>query len=666
MDIRLLESLLNQIATELVLAKEGSDDGLLPIYSLLGELQEHEWPYSEVLDESVEALKAVLDKLLEKAAPFDTPTLHNAHTFTKWLERYIHAIQYDEGMLDPFVAATSEKSLEKPPTPPATPLVDAVLQLNLASDREILEEFCTELVEHLEVLEGSLLTLEKAADAESLKTVYRAFHTIKGVAGFLHLTPIEVLTHKIEALLDKAVKGKITLRTSAITLILQSKDLLEQFWDQINLALKKGTLPEKIIPVSALVAAVEHEVESAGVVEQEQMSDTGALTPVKKQHTSYIRVDTNKLDNLMNMVGELVIAHSQLTERIRALNIQDTPFQQNLTQLFRVTKSLQYSSMSLRMTPIRSIFQKISRQVRDLAHQLNKKVRLEVSGEETELDRNVVEKLSDPLVHMIRNAVDHGIEAEEERVAGGKDRTGTLALKAYYKGSNILIEVSDDGKGMDPQMILKKAEQKGLVPPGQEYSDKDILQFIFLPGFSTAEVVSEISGRGIGMDVVKKNIEELRGTFEIDSEVGKGTRFKISLPLTTAIIDGLIVRVGNEKFIIPSTSVRIVISPQANQIKQVQGGREVLSLRNDVIPIKRLHQRFSIEPSEKELTRGAIVVIENLGNPYGLFVDEMLAKQEVVIKNIGHLREANPDLSGGAILGDGNAVLILDPNSLAD
>jgi two-component system chemotaxis sensor kinase CheA len=377
-----------------------------------------------------------------------------------------------------------------------------------------------------------------------------------------------------------------------------------------------------------------------------------------------VRVSTDKLDSLMDVVGELVIVQSQLIETAREIGNTGTMLQRNVTQLSRITKELQHTAMALRMIPIKPTFQKMERLVRDLASDLGKKVNFTTSGEDTELDRTVVEQIGDPLVHMVRNAMDHGLEPMAERVAKGKSEAGSVHLHAYHQGSNIVIELRDDGRGIDPEKIYKKAVEKGIIAPGAVLSRDEILALIFAPGFSTAEKVTSVSGRGVGMDVVKRNIQKLRGIVDISSEVGHGSVFKIRLPLTMAIIDGLVVRVGADRFILPTTSVQVALRPARGSITTVQGQGELIEVRGKLLPLHRLHRRFGIPSDSENPWEGIVVIVETSGRQSALFVDEMISKQEVVIKSLGAFMQGLPGVAGAAILGDGNIALILDPGSL--
>jgi two-component system chemotaxis sensor kinase CheA len=316
------------------------------------------------------------------------------------------------------------------------------------------------------------------------------------------------------------------------------------------------------------------------------------------------------------------------------------------------------------MVPIKPIFQKMERLSRDLSRTCGKKAAFSTDGGHTELDRTMVEEIADPLVHMVRNAMDHGIESPQERLAAGKPEAGSVSLRAYHQGGQIVIELKDDGRGLDPAKILDKARRLGLVPASAQPSREEILGYIFLPGFSTAATVTSVSGRGVGMDVVRRNVEKLRGKIEISSELGRGTTFKIKLPLTTAIIDGLIVKVGEDRFILPSASVQRSLRPARENIATVRGCGEVLELGGRIFPLHRLDRRLGIPSRARNPWDGIVVIVESSEKVYALLVDEMVSKQEVVIKNLGGYLRGVAGVAGGAILGDGNIALILDPVAL--
>jgi len=534
------------------------------------------------------------------------------------------------------------------------------------------------------------------------------------VSGFLHLTPMHTLTHEVESLLDLARNRKLRLNSTIITEVLKSRDAVQAMVQQITAALENGTLPAEVIPVSHLMRAVKrlavpdtdkpaasaeapaaptpvagtqasaplapvlHFNESTAPVAAAEPITTaqstpatpeakaapGAATQGKTGSSSTVRVNTDKLDSLMDVVGELVIVQSQLSESARVLGIENSPLQRNISQFGRLTKEMQHTAMSLRMIPIKPTFQKMERLARDLSRDFGKKVNFHVNGEDTELDRTVVEDIGDPLVHMVRNSLDHGLETTAERIAAGKSEHGNVTLKAYHEGGNIVIELSDDGRGINPDKIISKARKQGLVQPNAQLSKEEILNLIFLPGFSTAEKVTAVSGRGVGMDVVRRNIDKLRGKIEIISEVGQGSTFRIRLPLTMAIIDGLVVRVGEDRFILPSTSVQMALRPPKEALFTIQGRGEVLDHRGKILPVHRLHRRFGIAGAIENPWEAIIVIVESNGRANALLVDDMVSKQEVVIKPLGGFLQSLAGISGGAILGDGNIALILDPGSL--
>ena len=335
-------------------------------------------------------------------------------------------------------------------------------------------------------------------------------------------------------------------------------------------------------------------------------------------------------------------------------------------QLGRISKDLQRTAMSLRMVPVRATFQKMNRLVRDSAGKVGKQVVLATEGEETELDRNIVEEISDPLIHMIRNSVDHGIEKAEVRKKLGKPETGKVSLKAFHQGGNIVIQIQDDGRGLDCDRIVAKAVEQGLMKAGEQLPESEIFKFILAPGFSTAEKVTDLSGRGVGMDVVRRNIEKLRGKIEITSVPGQGYTFSIFLPLTLAIIDGLLVGVGNERFILPTWSVCESFRPRADMISTVHGRGEMMNVRGRLRPLLRLYSHLGIKPASIDPTHSIVVVVEAGNNARCVLVDQLLGKQEVVIKSLeGNFRQ-NRYVAGAAILGDGRVGLILDPEALVN
>lgn len=726
---RALDDLVNRLAAESILAQSGRDDGLVPAYSLLGDLRDL-CATEPALHAPVVATHATLETLLDSAHPFDDATLGELRNLVDWLPGAIDSLRI--GKEPPSYvskgAGSSRGSAAAAAEEEGEVAADEMLTLHLEENQELLSEFYGEAVDHLQQIEAALLVLDQQPDnQEALNSIFRSFHTIKGNAGFLGLVPMHTLAHEVESLLDLARNYKLRLNAAIITEVLRSRDALQALTQQVARALEKGQLPNQIIPVGHLIRAVRRLAElprpaentapapaasspaapvtataevaenvptpaepepSAESVADEPAAPAIAAAPhpaasatavpfsapgsaasanaaAKVAGGATVRVNTEKLDSLMDVVGELVIVQSQLLETARhEAHTDGSLLQRNVAQLSRITKELQHTAMSLRMIPIKQSFQKMERLARDLARDFGKKVSFVTSGEDTELDRTVVEEIGDPLVHMVRNALDHGLEPPATRLAAGKPETGLLHLKAYHQGSNIVVELQDDGRGIDPDKIYRKAVEKGIITAGAVLAKEEILALVFAPGFSTAEKVTAVSGRGVGMDVVKRNIEKLRGKIEITSEVGRGSTFKIKLPLTMAIIDGLVVRVGEDRFILPSTSVQRALRPTRESISTVHGQGEVLDLRGRLVPIHRLHRRFGIPHQAENPWDGIVVIVEHSGKVSALLVDEMVSKQEVVIKNLGAFMQSLPGVAGGAILGDGSIALILDPATL--
>jgi two-component system, chemotaxis family, sensor kinase CheA len=695
--LQALDDTTNRLATESILAQAGRDEGLVPSFSLLGDLREL-CAGEALLLAPVVALHARLEAQLDAAKPFSDDLVHGLRSLVAWLPPAIAAVKAGGGV--PEFVVIDRRAATRSPRPATTAAeaetpVDQMLSLNLEENRELLTEFHGEVVEHLQQIEAALLVLDQQPEEpEALNSIFRSFHTIKGNAGFLGLAPMQALAHEVESLLDLARNHRLRLSAPIVTAILQSRDALQVLTHQVGVALQHNRLPAEIVPVRHLIecvkqlARVQNHAETFALIaprtsgnteiELPELSQPAAAAPAAaefnapatansglKTTSATVRVNVDKLDTLMDVVGELVIVQGQLLETARQLGGDPaSPMQRNFGQLQRITKELQHTALGLRMIPIKPTFQKMERLARDLARNLGKKIQLVTAGEETELDRSVIEEIGDPFVHMVRNALDHGLETPAERVAAGKPEMGTLSLRANHQSSTIVVELQDDGRGIDPDRIFRKAVEKGIVAPDAVLTRQEILMLIMAPGFSTAEKITAISGRGVGMDVVKRNIERLRGTIEIESEVGRGSTFKIKLPLTMAIIDGLVVRVGTDRFILPSTSVQRALRPSRENISTVHGRGELLDLRGRLIPIHRLHQRLGIPHDAQNPWDGIVVIVEHGGKTSALLVDEMISKQEVVIKNLGAFMQNLPGVAGGAILGDGAIALILDPTSL--
>lgn len=420
-----------------------------------------------------------------------------------------------------------------------------------------------------------------------------------------------------------------------------------------------------VTPVHTVADKVDEVKEVSAVEEQSAVAESPSAPPPKsrpvKAESQSIRVSIEKIDSLINMVGELVITQSMLGEIGNNFS-QDKlqRLQEGLLALEQNTREMQESVMRIRMVPISFTFSRFPRLVRDIAQKLGKKVSLKLKGENTELDKTVMEKIGDPLVHMVRNSMDHGLESPEKRRAAGKPEEGILILNAYHQGGNIVIEIIDDGNGIDPEIIRKKAIQNDLIREEDQLTDQQLQELIFHPGLSTAEEVSDLSGRGVGMDVVKRNIQELKGTVELESTLGQGTVFRIKLPLTLSILDGQLVKLGDETFVLPLTSIIESIEVTPEQVNTVAGETDVIVLRDEYVPVVRLFDVFNIVPESTSLFDGLVVVVESGADKVGIHVDDLLAQQQVVIKSLDTNYHRVEGLSGATILGDGTVALIVD------
>jgi two-component system chemotaxis sensor kinase CheA len=635
-----------------------------------------------------------------------------------------------------------EVAAEETPTPKAVEVSAVAYEVVeyagkniLEGDVDLLQDFVEEAVEHLDASEAHLLTIESdPKETEALNAVFRGFHTIKGLAGFIELDHVKDLAHKAENLLDMARRDELDLVGANMDAVFESVDMMKRLVTDVteamggsgvlqeekNLARLMGKLvaltsgeaqpaeaePAAAAPACEPVPQPEPEVAEAksapapakasGFIPLGNMkkkapapvaaapkpapapeaakpaaSGSGddddapaakktAQAPVKVKEA--VRVDSERLDRLIETIGELVIAESMVTQSTEIKNTQmSVKMSKDIDHLDKICRELQEIGMSLRMVPVRPVFQKMARLVRDLSKKTNRKVDFVMSGEDTELDKNVVDKIGDPLVHMVRNSVDHGIEPDsDDRLKTGKPERGRIELRAFHKGGNICIEIEDDGRGLDKNAILQKAISRGLIREGENLTDREIFNMIFEAGFSTAKQVTEVSGRGVGMDVVRRNIEELRGTVEISSEVGKGSTFSIKLPLTLAIIEGMVIMVGQEHYIIPTLSVVRLIRPHPEDITHVFDKGEMLAFEGEHLPLFRLSGLFDVEEAKTCPHEGTVVVVEDEGRKIGLMADELLGQQSIVIKSLGESVQGTDGVAGGAIMSDGNVALILD------
>ncbi len=537
----------------------------------------------------------------------------------------------------------------------------------LNQDSELVGDFILESREHLAALEAQLLILEQdPRNTEAINTVFRGFHTIKGLAGFLDFSAIQRFAHEVETLLGLARDSKLPVDSALIDIILQSADRMNRYL----LGVETGVEPLSdggllVGRIRDMVATASHDDE-AGDSQADLMRLTSAVAePTAVTGPRSVKVDTGKLDYLVEMVGELVIAQSLIQQDPDIAAIHNPRTAANLGQLTRITAEVQRVAMTMRLIPIGPLFGRMARLVRDLSRKTGKQASLELAGQDTELDRHLVEELADPLMHMIRNAVDHGAEPPEARTACGKSPTARLDLKAWHTGGFVYIEVSDDGRGLVREKILAKARERGLIAGGEHLSDQEVFRFIFEPGFSTAEKITDISGRGVGMDVVREQIVKLRGRIDIVSRPGEGSAFTIKLPLTMAVIEGLVVGVGVHRYIIPIFVVRETLRPEPGSLSKVPEGGEIVLVRGSLLPILRLYKRFGLVPKSEDPSESVLIVVESGRRNYCVQVDEVIGKREVVIKSLGGVFKNVAGIAGGSILGDGRVGLILDVEALS-
>lgn len=583
--------------------------------------------------------------------------------------------------------------------------------LPVDSDFSLVSEFVVESYEMLEAAESALLALEtEPENIEGINTIFRAFHTVKGSAAYLGLKRLTELAHHAESLLSRIRDREIQCSGGYANLALRSLDTLKSMLKAVE-GCSVGTklqLPTGFTNLITILKNPEnHGVsgESDFQITTEKLSETlqnstdsisiqeiiqEALTTGTSENTPFsqnialftgsdnensftkkaqipdssVRVRTDRLDRLIDMVGELVIAQSMLAQDTTVVQGLHHELTRKISHAGKIVRELQDLSMGMRMIPLKNSFQKMARLVRDVSKKCGKQVEFITDGEETEIDRNMVDLIADPLIHMVRNAVDHGIETPDFRQSINKSPTGKVKLEAYHAGGDVVVELSDDGAGLDPEKLVAKAISKNLIESGKGMSESEIFHLIFAPGFSTAESVTDVSGRGVGMDVVRRNIEAIRGRIEISSEKGKGSIFTIRIPLTLAITDGMLVRVGSEKYIVPTVNIHLSFQPNQKMLSSVAGRGELVSLRGELMPVFRLHQLFDVEGAIENPTEGLLMIVADGRRRCALLVDELLGQQQVVTKTLGQGVGKVPGVSGGAILGDGCVGLILDTTEI--
>ncbi len=596
----------------------------------------------------------------------------------------------------------------EPETPAvAQPKVMAAQKFTLSTefDVDLMNEFIVENMEWSTMAESAILDWEKNPNnKELLNTIFRGFHTIKGTSAFLNLDCVKDMAHHVESMLARVRDGEDTFTTGHANLSLKALDMIKFILErmkssgpgqQIDLppghqelleTLKgfvSGTQEQKVaekpkdpaaqavsveaVPAKAPEAPVKAPEAPAKVKEtparakEAPAEQTVSATPVSEQIAeSTVRVKVDRLDKLLDTVGELVIAQTMVGQDELIVNGKYHELNKKISQAGKIVRELHDLSMFLRMVPLKGTFQKMVRLARDLSHKNSKMVNCITEGDDIEIDRNMVDMVADPLIHLIRNAVDHGIEMPEERRRAGKSENGHIHLTAGHAEGSIMLTVWDDGRGMSRQHIVDKAIARGIIDSAERMTDQEVWQMIFLPGFSTAEKVTEVSGRGVGMDVVRRAVEALRGRIEVQTTEGKGCSFIMRMPLTMAITDGMIVKVGSQRYILPTYNIQKAVRPESSSIHTVNLRAEMLSFMEELIPIIRLHRLFKIPDGATELTSGLLVVIGEGQQRCALFVDDLLSQTQVVTKLLGSGINNVPGVAGGAIMGDGTVGLILD------
>ena len=568
--------------------------------------------------------------------------------------------------------------------------------------KEIVESFVIETKEIFEKLDNEILEIEKRPDdKELINSIFRAVHTVKGTSGFLSFEQMSVIAHRFEDVLNKLRRGELKYNAGMLDIMLEAFDLMKVLLKQVidhdiqdvdlsitiaKLAeLSSGANPVNAAPKEPRPAplvekppvraesndhfAAEHA--SSTLQQDASLHQPAQAQTLDKMTETTIRVEVGRLDQLMNLVGELVLGRNRLSQIVATAEDdpgnEDFSRQMNETssQIDFITTELQTAVMKTRMVQIGRVFNRFPRLVRDIAREFSKEIDLVIEGEETELDKSIIEEISDPLVHLIRNAADHGVEAPEIREASGKPRRGTIHLSAGHEGNHIVIEIRDDGAGIDPEKVKQKALEKGVITQEEadEMKTEDVYAIIFIPGFSTAQKISSVSGRGVGMDVVKTNITKLNGMIGVESAVGKGTKFTLKLPLTLAIIQGLLVSVANETFAIPLSSVLEVVHTPKGSISTVHG-RSVIRLRETVLPLVEISEILEVPGMDGSAQSFYTVVVGVGTHKFGIVVDKLVGQKEIVIKPLGAYLKNIPGIAGSTILGDGRVIMILDSGEL--
>ncbi len=643
---------------------EGADD-LMRVLSLLAKSLEQD-DASSLATVATACKTALLQLTTGEVDPTD-PLFKDLKTSVEQLQLAIYEEIDPEDAFFPVELLTGKTFATAPgAADPKVPLRITVAALEAVGDDDLLMEMVNEALDHLDAAEGYLLTLEvEPENREALDGILRGLHTLKGNAGFFALDALQLLAHEAESVLSLVRDGSLELTPQILQVSLQARDTLLAMVDDMR-AFLKGDLSDTTEIPSSLIADLQA-AQRGEPLEGITSSAQPALSMDRAQDS--LRVDADRLDDLVDRIGELVITESMLLEHPELKQSRSPELNALLRQFTRITRELQVLGTSMRMVPVRPVFHRMKRLVREVSRQLGKVVTFETTGEATQLDKAIVDRIADPLIHLLRNAIDHGLEASpEDRLAAGKSPTGVITLSACQEGSAIRISVTDDGRGMSREQILTTAREQGLVQGGAGLSDSKVFELILLPGFSTATTVTDVSGRGVGMDVVKRTIESLQGSVTIDSTPGEGTVFTILLPLTLAIIDGMVVGAGGERYILPTAGILKTLQLRHATIHRAPGERDTLGLPEGRVPLFDMRTLFGCRPPAAVAPTSTIpplvVVLENQGAPFGLVVDEVRGRQQTVIKPLGDWLGPVPGISGAAILSDGRVGLLVDVHGL--
>ncbi len=576
-------------------------------------------------------------------------------------------------------------------------------------DADLINEFIIENMECANMSESAILEWEKnPGKPELLNTIFRGFHTIKGTSSFINLDCVKDLAHQVESMLARVRDGQDSFTTSHADLALKSLDMIKNilesmkaFGPGVQIELPEGheellgtlknfihgireplatpKLPElqkthkppesqepQIIYKKTEPVVKEQLKGNIAVKDKEISEDKPAAVSNAPERVAEatVRVKVDRLDKLLDTVGELVIAQTMVGQDELIISGRNHELNKKISQAGKIVRELHDLSMFLRMVPLKGTFQKMARLARDLALKNGKSVKFITEGEDIEIDRNMVDMVADPLIHLIRNAVDHGIEHPKERRLNGKPEEGRIYLTASHAESSIMLTVWDDGRGMNRQKLVDKAIERGLIDTAERMTDKEVWQMVFLPGFSTAEKVTEISGRGVGMDVVRQAVDALRGRIEVQNTEGQGCAFIMRMPLTMAITDGMIVKIGSQRYVLPTANIQKAVRPVESDIHTVNQRAEMLMFMDELVPVIRLHRLFEIQDAGTKLTSGLLVVIGEGQQRCALFVDDLLSQTQVVTKLLGKGFNNIPGVAGGAIMGDGTVGLILDASGI--